>query len=608
MRQSLFLITLLSLLIVSCQLGDKKAQMSPEKRAELTAYLEGYNKQYQALLIEASDAQWKSNTEIRKGDTLTSKRTRETGEAFAAFSGSVENIERSRAFLKEEGLTKLERKQLETILYSAAGGPATIDSIVKEKIAASDAQNTALFGFDFEVDGQSVTTNDIDRVLLESDDLDERLVYWEQSKEVGKELKGGLAKLQSLRNQSVQALGYKNYFDYQVSDYGLSSEEMLKICKDMIVAIWPLYRELHTFTRHTLAEKYNKEVPEMLPAHWLPNRWGQEWKGIVPATEGVDIDKVLKTKSKEWIMEKGEAFYVSMGLPKLPASFYEKSSLYPLPEGADYKKNNHASAWHLDNDKDVRSLMSIEPNTRWWGTTLHELGHIYYYMAYSNENVPLILREGGNRGFHEAFGTMLGMASMQLPFLQEVGLVEADVNVDEVGLLMDEALDYVVLLPWAAGVMTYFEHALYAEDLPIEEYNKKWWALKKNFQGIVPPSERGEEYCDAASKTHINNDPAQYYDYAIAQILVYQFHNHIAEKILKQDPRATNYWGQKEIGKFLFDVMSPGATKDWQALLQTHIGEDMGAGAMVKYFEPLTAHLKKLNEGRAHTLPIEPVL
>jgi peptidyl-dipeptidase A len=63
----------------------------------------------------------------------------------------------------------------------------------------------------------------------------------------------------------------------------------------------------------------------------------------------------------------------------LPASFYEKSSLYPVAPDAGYKKNTHASAWHIDNDKDVRSLMSVEPNTEWWGTVLHELGHIYYY-------------------------------------------------------------------------------------------------------------------------------------------------------------------------------------------------------------------------------------
>ena len=36
--------------------------------------------------------------------------------------------------------------------------------------------------------------------------------------------------------------------------------------------------------------------------------------------------------------------------PPLPKTFYEKSDLYPVPKGANYKKNNHASAWHLDLD------------------------------------------------------------------------------------------------------------------------------------------------------------------------------------------------------------------------------------------------------------------
>ena len=112
------------------------------------------------------------------------------------------------------------------------------------------------------------------------------------------------------------------------------------------------------------------------------------------------------------------------------------------------------------------------------------------------------------------------------------GIPEEDVQVDQIGLLMDEALDYAVLLPWAAGVMTFFEYELYEKDLPKDQFNAKWWELKRNLQGIVPPAERGEQYCDAASKTHINDDPAQYYDYAVAQILVFQFHNHIAKNIL----------------------------------------------------------------------------
>ena len=34
---------------------------------------------------------------------------------------------------------------------------------------------------------------------------------------------------------------------------------------------------------------------------------------------------------------------------------------------------------------------------------------------------------------------------------------------------------------------------------------------------VEPPAERGEEFCDAATKTHINDTPAYYYSYAIAQ-------------------------------------------------------------------------------------------
>jgi peptidyl-dipeptidase A len=65
-----------------------------------------------------------------------------------------------------------------------------------------------------------------------------------------------------------------------------------------------------------------------------------------------------------------------MGFPKLPASFYAKSDLYPADPASGRKKNSHASAWHVDLREDVRSLMSIEPNAQWFNTAHHELGHI----------------------------------------------------------------------------------------------------------------------------------------------------------------------------------------------------------------------------------------
>lgn len=570
---------------------------------EAQAFIDQYTAEYQQLYYESAKAEWKSNTYIVPGDTSVAAATRRANEALAAFTGRVETIESARRFLEErDRLTDLQARQLDAILYNAANNPQTVPELVKERIKAETAQVEALYGFTFMVDGKEIRPNDIDDILRNDTDLGTRLATWEASKAVGRELRDGLARLRDLRNQTVQALGYDNYFAYQVSAYGMTTEEMMALNRRLVEEVMPLYRELHTYARHELAERYGAEaVPDLLPAHWLPNRWGQDWNAMV-TVDGFDLDGALREKPREWLMEQGERFYTSIGFDPLPASYWEKSSLYPLPDDAEYKKNNHASAWHMNLEDDVRCLMSIVPTADMYETVHHELGHIYYYMAYTNPEVPLLLREGANRAYHEAVGSLLGLAAMQKPFLQHLGLVPPDAQTDEMQTLLKEALNYIVFIPWSAGVMTEFEYELYANNLPVEEFNSKWWELKRKYQGIVPPSERGAEFCDAASKTHINNDAAQYYDYALSFVQLFQLHGHIAENILGEDPRATNYYGSKEVGTFLHGILSKGASSDWRDLMRENIGEDLNAGAMLTYFAPLSEYLKATNSGRNHTL------
>ena len=575
----------------------------PVNNAEAQAFLDTYTAEYVKLLTTSSEAQWAANTRIVEGDSTNAKLVESAGEAYAAFTGSKENIEKAQGFLKDTSdLNDLQQKQLEKILYIAANNPQTVAGIVKERIKAENAQTEKLFGFDFKIDGKSVTANEIDNVLRDETDLARRLKAWEASKEVGIGLKPGLVNLQRLRNETVQALGYKNYFDYQVSDYGMSTGEMMDLIGKINQELRPLYRELHTYARYELAKKYNLiEVPDYLPAHWLPNRWGQDWSSMVNV-KGMNLDSVLKTKTPEYIVKDGEDFYKSLGFNALPASFWEKSSLYPVPAGANYKKNNHASAWHMDLKEDVRSLMSVEPNAEWYETANHELGHIYYYMSYTNKDVPPLLREGANRAYHEAMGSLMGLASVQKPFLEKKGIIPAGTKSDEIQALLKEALNYAVFIPFSAGTMTEFEKALYVDNLPVDQINSKWWELAKKYQGIVPPSNRGENFADAASKTHINDDAAQYYDYALSFVILFQLHDHIAKNILQQDPRATDYYGNKEVGKFLKEIMTPGSSKDWKAVLKEKTGSDLSAKPMLNYFEPLMKWLKEQNKGRKYTL------
>ena len=593
-----FLLSILLALLCSCT----QPVVQSELANEVDSFLASYTETYLGLQAKSAEADWSLNTKIVDGDSSNSKAYEEAEGKVAEFTGSVEVIEKARRYLEgRAGLNDLQARQLKAILYAAARNPQTKPGLVKARIKADAAQTEALFGFDFKIDGKSVTTNEIDRILEEEDDEQVRLAAWNSSKEVGKGLKKGLAGLVSLRNQTVQALGYKDFFQYQVSDYGMTVPEMMEQMRRFARELRPLYRELHTWARYRLAKKFGKDVPELLPAHWLPNRWGQSWGSMVKV-EGFDLDGTLSSFKPERLVRQAEDFYVSLGFEPLPGSFYKRSSLYPLPEGTAYKKNNHASAWHMDLQKDVRCLMSVEPNARWWETTHHELGHIYYYIEYTSPRVPPLLREGANRGFHEAIGSLLGLASMQKGFLQGRGLVPADARVDELQTLLKEALDFVVFIPFSTGTMTHFEHDLYAAALPVSSYNERWWKYAAEFQGISPPVERGEEFCDAASKTHINNDAAQYYDYAISYILLHQFHRHIARKILDQEPRNTNYYGNKKIGAFLGSILKLGATRDWRTVLQESIGEDISAEAMLDYFEPLLQYLREENAGRRHTL------
>ncbi|HRG54207.1 MAG TPA: M2 family metallopeptidase [Bacteroidia bacterium] len=604
MKKHLIFLSSAVLFYSACTNNTKTDESTKLLQDSVQAYIDQYATAYKDLSAKANEAQWQSLIHIVKGDSTNIIAANKTAQEMADFTGSEENISIVQRYLElKDKLTPAQVKQLKCILYKAANNPQSVKDIVKQRIEAETKQTQKLFGFEYTIDGKPVSTNDIEDRMTSEKNLAARQKTWEASKEVGKGLKEGLVELRDLRNKTVQGLGYKDYFEYQVADYGMTTQEMTDMLKKFNKELYPLYRELHTYARYEFAKKYNvKDVPALIPAHWLPNRWGQDWSSLVEV-KGINLDSAIKAKNPDWIVKQGEAFYVSLGFPELPKVFWEKSDLYALPKDAKHKKNNHASAWHMDLDTDVRSLMSITPTSEWFETANHELGHIYYYISYSNPEVPVLFREGANRAYHEALGSMMGMAAMQKPFLENLNLIPKGTKTDEMKTLLKEALNYVVFIPFSTGTMSLFEHDLYAKNLPANEFNKRWWELAAQYQGIAPPTSRGEEYCDAATKTHINDDAAQYYDYALSFILLFQVHDHIAKEILHQDPHATNYYGNKEVGKFIGEIMKYGSSRDWREVLKEKTGSELSAKAMLDYFAPLMDYLKKENAGRAYTLP-----
>src|SRR5690606_30107375 len=114
---------------------------------------------------------------------------------------------------------------------------------------------------------------------------------------------------------------------------------------------------------------------------------------------------------------RAEDFYVSLGMPKLPESYWQKTQ-FIKPRDRDVVC--HASAWDMNMSGDVRTKMCIKPNEEDFTTIYHELGHVYYYLAYNN--LAPLFQGGAHDGFHEAIGDTIVLA-MTPQYLQSINLV-----------------------------------------------------------------------------------------------------------------------------------------------------------------------------------------
>src|SRR6266850_5162771 len=330
MNVNLFRISAIAASLLSLQTFPLIAATSPQERAD--RFLNLVNASYQALYRVESEAQWLAATDVSPEHDAASETA---GKARAAFNGNPAIINEARELLKEkEHLKPVTTRQLEQVLLNAAEGPMTNPKLVADRIAAETKQASTLNGFEFKLKGKQITVNEIDKVLQNSTNLDERSEIWETSKQSGPALKPGLVALRDLRNGCAKELGHSNYFALQVAAYRMSSDEMIKLQDEFMRELRPLYLQLHTWVKYELAKKYGQPVPKLIPAHWINNRWGQEWSGIVEAAK---LDQYFTNKSPEWIVKTAEEFYTGIGFPKLPQTFWSASDLYPVKPGESRK-------------------------------------------------------------------------------------------------------------------------------------------------------------------------------------------------------------------------------------------------------------------------------
>ncbi len=268
----------------------------------------------------------------------------------------------------------------------------------------------------------------------------------------------------------------------------------------------------------------------------------------------VEAEIKADMKTAKEMTRRAEDFYVSLGMPKLPESYWKKTQFI---KPRDREVVCHASAWDMNMAGDVRTKMCIKPNEEEFTTIYHELGHVYYYLAYNDK--PPLFQTGAHDGFHEAIGDTI-VLSMTPKYLQSIGLVGEQQQSKEalINAQMRMALAKVSFMPFGL-MIDRWRWGVFDGSIKPENYNKAWWELKAKYQGVAPVSARGEDFFDPGAKYHVpGNTP--YTRYFLSHILQFQFYKSLCDASGHKGPLyECSFYGNKEAGKRYWAMLSKGA-------------------------------------------------
>jgi peptidyl-dipeptidase A len=605
------------------------AQDAPPTVAEGRAFIDRTNAELLTLNNRAARAAWVAETHITD-DTeaigaLTNQQTN---------SRLLELVAESHRFDKVDLPTDL-RRQMMLLQINAPAAPKDPALLGEETTIAS--QLTGMYGKGkYCASGADAPTcmgiDDISNIMAKSRDPEELKRLWVGWHAIGAPMHDKYAREVELENIGARELGYKDTGELWRAGYDMTPAEFSAEMDRAWTQLEPLYRELHTYVRHKLIAKYGAAADRpdgMIPAHLLGNMWAQEWGNIYdivaptdPKLTGFkmyDLEGALKQQiaandpaaakafdehvdqtsdaghaaqlaAGKDMVHYGENFFVSLGFPKLPATFWQRSQ-FVHPRDADVVC--HASAWDVDNVEDLRVKMCIQVNEDYFTTVHHELGHNFYQRAYNKQ--PMLFRNGANDGFHEAIGDSIALA-ITPAYLKRLKLIDAEPPAEaDIPLQLRTALDKIAFLPFGL-VLDKWRWQVFSGETKPADYNKAWWALRAKYQGVAPPVDRTETDFDPGAKNHIPTN-VPYARYFLARIYQFQFFKAMCDAGGYKGPlNRCTFYGSKPAGAKLATMLEAGQSQPWQKTLKEMTGTDhLDAQPMLDYFAPLYAWLKVQN-------------
>lgn len=591
------------------------------------------NEEYRALLPELTSAQWLSITYINGDSERLVAKANERW--LTTLNGWIAQAKRYEGKpMSADSARALQLLKLMTAM------PAPRDAAKLAELAGLASKMEGAYGAASYCTGEGDARHcrqlgELEDVLRRSRDYDQQLDAWQGWHGTAQPMRKDYQRFVELVNEGAREIGFADTGAMWRSGYDMPPAQIAAETDRLWTQVKPLYEQLHCYTRGKLDAEYGKDKGEvaggLLPAHLLGNMWQQDWSNLwdllqpYPGAGSLDITDTLEKQyqsnlgaalarrngdtspearfmaqrdaqlqSAKQMTERAQDFYTSLAMPKLPDSYWARSQfIKPL----DRNVVCHASAWDMDMAGDVRTKMCIKPNEEDFTTIYHELGHIYYDLAYNP--LPPLFQGGANDGFHEAIGDTIVLA-MTPQYLHSIGLVEAPQLSREalINAQMRMALSKVAFLPFGL-MIDRWRWGVFDGSIAPEHYNQAWWELKARYQGVAPPTPRGEDFFDPGAKYHVpGNTP--YTRYFLSHILQFQFYKGLCDAAGYTGPLyECTFYGNKEAGQKFWSMLQRGGSQPWQQTLKELTGNDkLDAAPLLEYFAPMQEWLKQQNQGQ----------
>jgi len=634
MKIRLLCIALVLALPASSVAATKAKHGTHPTPADAHAFVEKMNAEYKAQYLTANAAEWVAETYITDDTQMLTARANEA--MLKWLSGMVDE---SRKFEHVAGIDPKDERAIELLKLQTAM-PAPKDPAHLTELTNLASKLTAAYGSGkyCKDDKDPKTCRNLDElseVLASDRDWDHALDAWSGWHHVGRGMLKDYQRFAQLLNEGARDLGYDNVGTMWRAGYDMPPADFVGETDRLWNQVQPLYGQLQCYARNKLADKYGARMPKdgTIPAHITGNMWAQDWANLYPLLQpypgagSLDVNQRLEAqrkvqldglrkgskgkstpldlaalehdadmKSAVAMVRRSEDFYTSIGFPPLPASFYEKSMLL---RPRDRDALCHASAWPMDlGSTDMRIKMCIRPTEEDQYTIYHEMGHIYYYMAY--KDIPPIFQGGANDGFHEAIGDTIRL-NITPAYLAQIGLA-GKAGGDDKAILnaqMKLALEKVAFLPFGL-LIDKWRWGVFDGSIAPDRYNEGWWQLRRKYQGLSSPVAATPADFDPGAKNHVPTN-VPYMRYFLADILQFQFYRSLCDAAGHKGPLSQcSIYGNKEAGARYWKMLAEGAQQPWQQTLKELTGKDaMDASAIIDYFAPLQAWLQEQNKGKS---------